>query len=81
MVTTVSHNETQFTTREVKEAREARDLQRRLGNPTDSSLCKVLLQGHITSRNVLPTHIVHATEIYGPNVTVRRPVPVPFPVL
>ena len=68
MVTTVSHNEAQFTTRGVKEAREARDLQRILGNPTDSSLCKVLSQGHIISKNVLPTHVVRATEIYGPNV-------------
>ena len=58
MVTTVSYNEAQFTTREVKEAREARDLQRRLGNPTDSSLYKVLSQGHIVALYYTSTYIL-----------------------
>ena len=68
LVTTVFENEAHLTSRELRETREARDLQRRLGNPTDSSLCKVLSQGFITNKHVLPTHVVRATHIYGPNI-------------
>ena len=54
LVTTVTENERQYTIREVKQAKAAKDLQRRLGNPTDISLFKVLSHGDIVSKDVLP---------------------------
>ena len=39
----VAENEVNFTTKEVKQARAARELQTKFGNPTDSTLCEALL--------------------------------------
>ena len=67
MINTVASNESNYTTREIKQAKAARDLQRRLGNPTDSTLCKALSQGYIISKDVVPSDITRAHTIYGPN--------------
>ena len=87
MINTVASNESNYTTREIKQAKAARDLQRRLGNPTDSSLCKALSQGYIISKNVVPSDITRAHTIYGPNTeglkgrtTKKKGTPIPHTV-
>ena len=84
MVTTVTDNESQYSIRDVKSARLARDLQRRLGNPTDTTLSKLLSEGYIIDPTVLPGDVLRATAIYGPNVeglkgrtTKKKAVPIP----
>ena len=84
MVTTVTDNESQYSIRDVKSARLARDLQRRLGNPTDTTLSKLLSDGYIIDPTVLPGDVLRATAIYGPNVeglkgrtTKKKAVPIP----
>ena len=88
MVTTVSDNESHYSIRDVKRARSARDLQRRLGNPTDTVLGKLLSNGYIIDPTVLPGDVLRATAIYGPNVeglkgrtTKKKAVPIPTATL
>ena len=87
MINTVASNESDYTTKEIKQARVARDLQRKLGNPTDSTLCKALSQGYIISKDVVPSDIKRAHTIYGPNTeglkgrtTKKKGTPIPHTI-
>ena len=83
-VATVSDNEALHSKRDVIKARNARQFQRRLGNPPDAKLKRVLSHGQITQCDILPADIPRATEIYGPNLealkgrtTTRKAFPFP----
>jgi hypothetical protein len=52
----------------VIQAREARQLQKRLANPPDAKLIKALTSGTIQNTNVTPDDVTRATEIYGPSI-------------
>ena len=84
LVTTVTDNESKHSKREVAQAREARQLQRRLANPPDAKLIKALNTGTIQNATVTPADVARATAIYGPSIeaikgrTTTRPA-LPFP--
>ena len=64
-VATVSDNEVLHSKRDVIKARNARQLQRRRGNPPDAKLKRALSHGKITHYDIHLTDITRATEIYG----------------
>lgn len=68
LVTTVADNESNYSKREVAQAREARQLQRRLANPPDSKLIKAISTGTIQHSSVTPADVARATAIYGPSI-------------
>ena len=84
LVTTVTDNESKYSKREVAQAREARQLQKRMANPPDAKLIKALNTGTIQNTTVTPTDVARATDIYGPSIealkgrTTTRPA-LPFP--
>ena len=84
LVTTVTDNESKRSKREVAQAREARQLQRRLANSPDAELIKALNTGTIQNAIVTPADVARATAIYGPSIeaikgrTTTRPA-LPFP--
>ena len=84
LITTVAENEARYSKREVSQARDARQLQRRLANPPDAKLIKALTTGTIQNTPVTPADVVRATDIYGPSIealkgrtTTARTVPTP----
>lgn len=68
LVTTVAENEAKYSRREVNQARDARQLQRRLANPPDAKLIKALTTGTIQNTTVTPADVTRATDIYGPSI-------------
>ena len=68
LVATVAENEAQYSKREVSQARDARQLQRRLANPPDAKLIKALSTGTIQNTRVTPADVTRATEIYGTSI-------------
>ena len=68
LVTTVTENESQYSKREVSQARDARQLQRRLANPPDAKLIKALSTGTIQNTGVTPADVTRATEICGTSI-------------
>ena len=84
LVTTVTDNESKYSKREVNQAREARQLQRRMANPPDAKLIKALTSGTLQNTTVMPSDVARATDIYGPSIealkgrTTLRP-SLPFP--
>jgi hypothetical protein len=84
LIPTVAENEARYSKREVSQARDARQLQRRLANPPDAKLIKALTTGTIQNTPVTPADVVRATDIYGPSIealkgrtTTARTVPTP----
>ena len=69
-VSTVSKIESRYTKREIKEARIARDFQRRLASPPDtkSTEIRALNEGTIQNTTVTAEHVRRATSIYGPTL-------------
>jgi hypothetical protein len=52
----------------VNQARDARQLQRRLANPPDAELIKALTTGTIQNTTVTPADVACATDIYGSSI-------------
>ena len=86
-VSTVSKIESQYTKREIKEARIARDFQRRLASPPDtkSTEIRALNEGTIQNTTVTAEHVRRATSIYGPTLesiygttTWKEGIPIPM---
>ena len=65
-VSTVSEIESQYTKREIKESRTARDFQRRLASPPDTKMIQALNEGTIQNTTATAEHVRRATSIYGP---------------
>lgn len=65
LVSTVAENKAQYNRREVSQARNARQLQRRLADPPDTKLIKALSTGTKQNTSVTPADVIHATVIYG----------------
>ena len=68
LVSTVAENEAQYSRREVSQAHDARQLQRRLANPPDTKLIKALSTGTIQNTSVTPADVTRATEIYETSI-------------
>jgi hypothetical protein len=68
MITTTQDNEANYTSREVKGAKQARDLMRRLHYPSDSALIRTLTKGAMLECPVTGKDVVTATELYGKDV-------------
>jgi hypothetical protein len=66
-VITVSENEKLYSKRQVDAAKKARELQARLGFPSDSALVKMLEQG-IHECEVTPFDVYRASKIFGPSI-------------
>jgi hypothetical protein len=87
LVMTVADNESKYSRREVAQAREARQLQKRMANPPppDAKLIKALNTRTIRNTTVTPSDVACATDIYGPSIeaikgrTTTRP-SLPFPL-
>ena len=56
-VSTVSEMESQYTKREITEARTARDFQRRLASPPDTKMIRALNEGTIQNTTVTAEHV------------------------
>ena len=86
-ITTAKENEAKYSKREVAQAQRARELQKRLCNPPDKKLIRMLSQGSIQDARVLPADVTRATAIYGPSIeslkgrtTKKKGIPFPIPV-
>lgn len=67
-IATVSGNEALYSEREVKRAKEARTLMRRLYYPSDVGLARTLTHGVLLEAPVTANDVVLATRIYGKDV-------------
>ena len=67
LINTVHENFEGFTKREVNEAKMARDVQLRVGNPTDKQFNKLVSANKIRNCPILPQHIANASKIFGPS--------------
>ena len=56
-VSTVSEMESQYTKREIAEARTARDFQRRLASPPNTKMIRALNEGTIQNTTVTAEHV------------------------
>jgi hypothetical protein len=68
MIATTSNNESNYTKREIKGAREARQLMRRMYYPADSALIRTLTKGAMLECPVTGKDVVTATGVYGKDV-------------
>jgi uncharacterized protein Yka (UPF0111/DUF47 family) len=68
LINTVEENEMRFSPREVEGAKQARELQRRLGHPSVKDLIKMLSSGSILNCPVTVHDVKRAIEIYGPDL-------------
>jgi hypothetical protein len=66
MISTVDENEARFTKREVRDAKRASELTRRLAYPSDKDLIKLVTSGQINDSSVTVQDIHRAGAIYGP---------------
>jgi hypothetical protein len=71
-VTTVAKNEAKNTKREIAAAKEARELSRRLGYPSDKDLVKLMSTGAILNCPTKRADVVRANAVYGPDVAVLK---------
>jgi hypothetical protein len=69
---TVEAQERQYTSREVKSAKEARRLIRALGYPSPRSVIDMINNGTLTECPVTAKDVARAYEIYGPDVGALR---------
>jgi hypothetical protein len=67
LITTVAKNMQEFTVREVKEAKAARQLMELLGHASSASMISILQQG-INNCTVTPTAVRNAESIFGPSI-------------
>jgi hypothetical protein len=68
MVTTVKNNASKYTKREVKDAEKARDLMRKIGDPSPESMCERLRLGKIKSTEVTPSDVWRSIAIWGKSI-------------
>jgi hypothetical protein len=65
-IQTVQGNMEGYTRREVKEARQARDVQAMVGHPTDREFLRMVLSGMIVDCPVTPTAVLNSNRIFSP---------------
>jgi hypothetical protein len=66
-LTTVDENLRSYTKREIAAAESARELQARLGFPSDKTLCEIVNKG-INNSPITSYDVLRASRIFGPNV-------------
>lgn len=88
-IQTVQENESMFSRREIKAAKAARELSKRLGYPSSQDLQSMLRRGVINNSPVTAQDVQRAERLYGPEVaslkgktkavkpTVIKPIPLP----
>ena len=65
---TVGELEAAFRPDQVKRAREAKELFRKLSYPSTQSLCKLLQSGGIDNCDLTPEDVIRSVKIYGPEI-------------
>ena len=68
LVNTVSNNMKQFSSREIKMARLARELSCKMGNPSEQALIRMIKEGRIINCPITITDIENANKIWGRNM-------------
>jgi hypothetical protein len=66
LISTVAENESKFSKREVRDAKQASQLTRRMAYPSDKDLIKLVTSGQINDSTVTVQDINRAATIYGP---------------
>jgi hypothetical protein len=72
LITTVSNNEADYSTREVKAAQNARTLSRRLGYATPRDLIKMINNGTLLNCPVTTADVLRAENIYGRDIAALK---------